>query len=542
MTLNRRLFLQGLGGAAVTAPFLSSVAERAAKAKGASAPAAPKRLVVMFTHYGCLTNRWFPENSHGPLSADDYVGTSLEVLAPHAQKLLLPRGIRAMNEWTTDMSLGQGNDWHTQVVGTYFTCVPVDPHQDDPFDFSQATKFNAMPTAPSLDHVCAQQLSPGGAPLFMRISGRNDGTSSNISYSAAKEPYPGVGSLRVALTSLTGLFADGAAMSSDTYQALSGKSVIDLVRDDLSTLEGFDMSLSDRRKLEAWKELLDETVGVVTSAQCNEQNALRLDLTEDNLLTAEGTTSDRPTTKVQGSLDVADLFSNVAVLTALCDANRVIVLKYPANHIYSGLGISIESDSLAHRIGSGGTGGTCVSGVNDMIQTIDRYYAEKFAHLVGQLDAFEEGDATLLDNTATVWFQEFSDGAAFNLNNMPIIQAGSCGGYFKTGYAVNVDDGTSDLHRGNSEAPCRDLGEIPTDDLKITGTPPEFGNAPINKYYCNLMNAIGVKADPDGFPTPGGTEAVTHYGMYDRTEDFASGGALPPFISDPGEFEELRAG
>jgi hypothetical protein len=179
--------------------------------------------------------------------------------------------------------------------------------------------------------------------------------------------------------------------------------------------------------------------------------------------------------------------------------------------------------------------------VNESLLTIDRYYAEKFAHLVGQLDRVEEGDTTLLDNTATVWFHETSDGNAFNLNNMPIIQAGGCGGYFKTGCAVNVDDGSADLHRGNSEAPCIDPGEIPTDNIKITGTPREFANAPINKYYCSLMNAIGVKAGADGFPAVGGTELVTHYGMYDRTEDFASGGELPPAINDPGEFEDLRA-
>lgn len=55
------------------------------------------------------------------------------------------------------------------------------------------------------------------------------------------------------------------------------------------------------------------------------------------------------------------------------------------------------------------------------------------------------------------------------------------------------------------------------------------------------MNAIGVKAGPDGYPMVGGTEEVTHYGMYDRTQDFASGGALPPTISDLGGFEALKA-
>jgi hypothetical protein len=68
-----------------------------------------------------------------------------------------------------------------------------------------------------------------------------------------------------------------------------------------------------------------------------------------------------------------------------------------------------------------------------------------------------------------------------------------------------------------------------------------LGNAPINKYFCNLMNAIGVKAGADGFPAVGGTQEVTHYGMYDKTEDFASGGSNPATINSPGGFEELKA-
>jgi hypothetical protein len=84
-------------------------------------------------------------------------------------------------------------------------------------------------------------------------------------------------------------------------------------------------------------------------------------------------------------------------------------------------------------------------------------------------------------------------------------------------------------------------GEIDANDLKATGTPKEIGNAPINKYFCNLMNAIGVKAGSDGFPMVGGSEVVTHYGMYDVTEDFASGGEKSPRIVDPGEFDALRA-
>jgi hypothetical protein len=164
--LSRRIFLRGLGGAVVAAPFLSSVWERAAKAQGMPiANGAPKRFIAMFTHYGCVTNKWFPTKTHGPLTADDLMPTSLAPLAPFASKLLMPRGIRSMNEWTANMVRGQGNDSHTQIAGSFFTCQPVTPNSNMPFSFEQATKFNAKPVGPSLDHVMAQQLSPKGTPL-----------------------------------------------------------------------------------------------------------------------------------------------------------------------------------------------------------------------------------------------------------------------------------------------------------------------------------------------------------------------------------------
>src|SRR5215510_6825564 len=98
--INRRIFLRGLGGACVAAPFLSSLQGRSVKAQAATAP---KRLIAMFTHYGCITTKFFPASSHGALSAESFTGTSLEVLGPHAAKILMPRGIRSMNEWTASM-------------------------------------------------------------------------------------------------------------------------------------------------------------------------------------------------------------------------------------------------------------------------------------------------------------------------------------------------------------------------------------------------------------------------------------------------------
>ncbi|WP_438018873.1 DUF1552 domain-containing protein [Sorangium sp. So ce315] len=538
--MSRRIFLRGLGGACVAAPFLGSIADRAVSAQPITPP---RRLIVMYTHYGCITTRFFPRKSHGPLTAADLEPTTLKHLAPHVDKLLMPRGIRAMNEWTATLARGQGNDRHTQVNASFFTCHPVTPNSDDPFSFDQATKFNAKPTGPSLDHVIARQLSPDGEPLFMRVGGFSVSSDSLISFSAPMTPYRGLGAAAEILAKLTGLFTD-APPSPDTYRAIRGKSIIDLVRDDLDTLARFDMSQADRNKLEAWKALLHETVATVASGQCTTSLATTLGITQENidLMSHQPLGEDVLTRRVSDSLDGADLYSNLAVLAAACNANPVIFLKYPANYAFRGLGVTFESASLSYRVGSANMQGTCVPGVIDMLLKIDDFHTRKLAHLVEQLNRIDEGDGTLLDNSAVVWFQDASDGCARNLNNLPIVQVGSAGGYFKTGWAVNVEDGSPDLTTGNSEIACVDGAPDEVDAInQATGTDPSLANAPINKYFCNLMNALGVKAGADGFAAPGGSEPVTHFGMYDRTEDFIGGGTNPPTIHDPGEFAALRA-
>ena len=161
---------------------------------------------------------------------------------------------------------------------------------------------------------------------------------------------------------LTGLFVDGAAVSPDSYAMVRGQSVVDLVRNDLETLEQNDMSMADRQKLEAWKNLLDETGRAVVSAECNSDVAAALGLTEANFGTARAPDGDLLTTKVSGALDVADLYSNIAVLSALCDHDRVILLKYPNNYIFEGLGITLDNESLSGRLDNGSLQGTCVPG------------------------------------------------------------------------------------------------------------------------------------------------------------------------------------
>jgi hypothetical protein len=552
-TFNRRILLRGLGGAAVAAPFLSSIFEKEAKSQGMTTTP-PKRLIVFFTYHGCLTDKWFPAKSHGALSMADYQSmVTLAPMAPYAAKLLMVRGIRSMNEWSFDGALGQKNDPHTNPAGSTFTAYPLTPNATES-SASNAGKFDATPTGMSLDHIAAHCVNnasngmpvtasnQGASPLFMQIGGVQGSKGMNqsvISWSDnAGTIFPGVGSAMTVYSSLTNLFSTGTPTNADTYAVARGKSVIDCVRDDLNRLSSINMSSSDKQLLKTWTDLLHYTGGtVVSGAMCTKDTATMLNLTGS----------------LNGSniQNTANIFQDLAVLTALCDANRVIFMKMPANGNFSAVvnykasdgtmkAIGTDAHSISHRIGNAGMGGQCIADALAQIQAVDSFYAGLFARLVGRLDSFSEGSGTLLDNTATVWIQEMSDGNSHNLNNLPILQAGSCSGYFKQGWAVNVENANATMSAGNSSKDCAN-GQSSFSSLDSIGTPATTATMPINKYFCSLLNAIGAKADGTGYATPGGTMPVKNFGKYDNTKYFSDGGTKASVIENPGEYTELKA-
>ncbi|HKO46565.1 MAG TPA: DUF1552 domain-containing protein [Polyangiaceae bacterium] len=544
--MNRRILLKGLGGAVIAAPILTSLLERSAKAQAA---ATQKRVIIMFTYYGCITNNWFPKKLNGDLLPEDLKGTSLEALSPYTKKLLMPRGMRTMNEWTASnkgagKGKGQGNDTHTQPAGTALTLQPVTPNSNDPFSFNRATKFDAMPIGPSMDHIMAAQLSPDGTPLYLDISGQSKvSAQSAISYKAKETMFSALNATQ-AYSQLTGLFKTGAPVNADTWASQKGKKIADIVKGDLNRLKSKDMSKADKDKLSAWIELIND-VGVAVAAGCNAELAMKLGASSK---LATGSTGDVVTRKITDGMDNADLYMAIAALSAACNANPVVLLRMPNNYVFSGLGINADSHNQSHRLDDPGMSGPCVKGSVENLKTIDKYYASKFASLVQKLDSIPEGDGTVLDNSVAFWLNEHSDGNAHNMNNTPLLQAGSAGGYFKQGKIINLDTtsgGTETDFLGRSLSQCVDGTPQTSDGVSQgTGTVAKFGNMPINKYFCNVMTAIGMKADAAGFPAKNGPASeVTHFGYSDKTEEFAGGaGAVPGAkIWSPGGYTELKA-
>jgi hypothetical protein len=318
------------------------------------------------------------------------------------------------------------------------------------------------------------------------------------------------------------------------YRVRRGQSAIDLVRADLTRLQARKMSSADQRRIQNWLDLLRDTetgVGGMTNA-CTADTATRLGVTPSALTAASPTGritpgvfdgSGGPTAEGDRNLATSftlggDMMMNLIALNMICDANRVLMLLYPGYVTFNWDGISDTTDhhNISHRTGSIIVTGTCLANVIDKIDRIDKWYARKFAKFVGLLDSIQEGNGTLLDNTATMWLPELSDGAAHNLNNLPILIAGSAGGYLKQGAVVNVEGGA--ISPGKSTNSCQNgsnAGDTASPD----------GNVPINKLYVTLMNAVGC-TDNGG--------KVTKFGVMD-------GMNATPGITNPGEVAALTS-
>jgi hypothetical protein len=524
------LFLRGAAGVALATPFLSSLGG-SARAQEATAP---RRVVIFYTNNGCLTNRWFPKlgSADGVIDAAALEGTTLAALGSHASKLLFPRGLgMAPKGFNVTVDGVQRFDPHDQGMGSKLTCAPLDP----------TGEYYAL--SHSLDHEIARSVNPPGtteSPLLLSVGFAGTNVKQIVSYSASRTPYPPETNPTTVYTTLTGLFSGGDMTEAD-YRVARGKSVIDLVTDDLQTFKRLKMSSADHKKIDDWLALLRATEGTVIPAQCNAESAAQLGLTADSIKAAGG--GGRGAGGGASLEAGGDVMLRLIALSMVCDTNRSIVMQWPGftTFDFEPLSHTIDHHGLSHRVGSAATSGTCVSGVLDRINEIDLWYAGRFAQLVGLLDSISEGERTLLDNTACMWLPELADGNAHNNNNLPIVIAGSCGGYLKQGVSVNVSS-DAELATGNSEAACQTEGE---EVSAGAGTGSQGGNVPLNKLYVTLLNAVGAKT-PEGAP-------IQSFGVSDDAGSSGFGGGSISFttdgngkvtdgaILDPGELAALRA-
>jgi hypothetical protein len=531
--MKRRFFLQGFGGAALAAPFLSSLVGRGAFAQTDGLPL--NRFILFFMHNGMNTTRFFLEKEDGPLTVAD-LSPTLQPLGDLVDQLLIPRGFKSLNAY----GAGQLKDPHNQAMGSKLTCAKIDEGG------------NAYAQGMSVDHEMAKQMNHDASPpMLLSVGQSSTSIKEVVSFSAANQAYVSEVNPTAVYSKLTNIF--GTAVPGGTpgtpapgspadYKVLAGQSSLDLVRDDLTRLAGKNMSAADKARIQAWADLLRDTetgmadmgsqMDAIVNASCTADFAAGLGVDDASVAAAgtgaSGSKSGSFNFNIPSANDESmklsftkggDMMLNLITLSAICDYNRVMGMVYPGYVIFNWDNISHQYDhhGISHRDGTLDVDNQCVPGVMKMIEEIDNWYIGKYAKLCGMLKSIPEGDANILHNSATMFLNELSDGDAHNLNDLPVIIAGSAGGKLKNGVAVNVEG--RNIGAGASETGC-------TDAQNTSGrTSTNGGNVPINKLYCTLMNAFGM--------TDGGSP-WEKWGAGDTDK-------LDGTFQSPGEVAELKA-
>lgn len=471
--MNRRYFLRGMFGAAVALPVLESLHWRRFTRTAKAAGAGSKRLAVFFECNGVNMSTFFP-SATGAITPATLAGRALEPLSDYAGKLLIPRGMHMVPKgWGQDPDT-PGDD-HAKGMGHKLTANRLDPN----------TQFAR---SASIDQFAAAQINPDGKPaMTLSVGWRSNNVLGHISYSGNNSPVTPENNPWLTYQDLMGLggLDDIAKMQIATRR----QSVLDLVEEDFKALKAKNLSQSDMQKIEMH---LDSIRDLETGMQGS--GVIECALDPARAAEIEALNPDTIETDAQFKA-VGQMQLDILAMALACGAVNVGSIQWGSGaggpiFTWDGMNHQYNHHKLSHGNTKDDDTGEQVAGYEEMLTQIDRWHAEQFKYLLDKLSAYTEGDGTVLDNCAIVWFNELSDGKAHSYLDLPIVIAGGAGGYLKQGQYIDL----------------------------IGGQDPWVQTHPHNRLLITLLNAVGCT--DNGGP-------VTRFGAEELPE---------------GEYAELLAG
>ncbi len=432
----RRAFLKGLGGAALSLPLLEYTHGKAWADGGVQ-----KRFLTVFSHGGTVSNvyqgwprsgGWRADgsgNGHGidlwaPASASESlaVGPIHESLAPYQDKLLVLQGI---DNGAANQQGEYGGGGHGTANVTALTAANITTPGDD-----------AMALGPSIDQVLAERLAMTQPTRFDRIHLMVPGHQYGSPYfRASGERVTGETDPRTAFNTIfEGVSTDGAPDPAFLRQQLRRRSVLDGV------MEGFALfrntvSANDLHVIDAHLEhlrALERQLDATMPAMCVPPSEAGM-----------GASSPDVIGRLHAQIIVAALRCGLTNVANLEIADILTPWAPDGLQVDSAFGIGHSLHHYARDIGMTGPEHSIYDGwMLEMLE--NRQWRMSLARdiIEGLADpTFSEGGATILDNSLLLYTSEFSNGSVHVTRNLPILLAGSAGGYFRTGRNVNYDTG-----------------------------------------------------------------------------------------------------
>jgi hypothetical protein len=405
--LSRRAMLRGLG-VALGLPALDAMTPlRAFAGDGPAAP--PLRMAFLFVPNGVNVRQWFPKEGETALSS------SLEPLVPFRGDLQVLLGLAQ----TRARANGDGAGDHARSAATFLTGRQArktdgkDIRAGVSVDQLAAERLAGRTRLASLEIGCERGAMAGNCD-----SGYSCAYSSTVSWKSETMPLPKEINPRQIFGRLFGDPGAVAAERDRARQAMYRRSVLDLVREDASSLSR-ELGASDRRKVDEYLESVRSIEKQIQAAEGRKETALP----EGVEAPADGIPSDFTA--------YMKLLSDLLVLAFRTDTTRIATFMFAnegSNRTFPWIDVREGHHSLSHHAGN--------PDKLAQIAKIDRFYASMFADVLGKLKAVKEGDGTLLDHSMIVYGSAIGDGNRHNHDDLPVILAGKGGGTLKSGRTV----------------------------------------------------------------------------------------------------------
>ncbi len=419
MSIHRRIVLKG-AGALLSLPLLESIGAPTARAAGTEAPFA----IFLRQACGVASDQTTKEVGHEPerfwprsfskLTPSNTEGRAVDELRAHFAKLLIVKGVNMK-----DFDYGDG---HARGALQGLTAQgPVVPKAGG----------SSEANGESIDHLIGRKLNPGGRDSLFLYAGPSGGWLGGacISYRGPGQRRAAIRDPRQAYDLLTGGVASVSAAEGKRL-AERQKSVNDLVRAQMQALLARpDLSQSDRRRLDLHFSAVRDLERAF--GRLPQQREAELLMSARYVGSTDG----------EDVMRVVKMHMDVAVLAVAGGYTRSVAIQVgngndgSSRYLDPATGQRMENfHYVSHRRRSHDASGDIIAGSDLLHHRVDRYFAQMFKYLLDKLAEYpSSGGGSLLERGVSLWYNDHGDGPAHGFSNIPIVLAGSAGGFFKQG-------------------------------------------------------------------------------------------------------------
>ena len=390
---SRRTLLRGLG-VSMALPWLESLPFASAASRNA-ADQPPTRMLVTFTGMGFHSEHWWAKGE-GPAME---LGPCLMPLEKWKDRMVFIRGL-----WNEQANNGVIHCMQTGNMLSGAQMSKTEVHTGVSFDQLMAQRIGDRTRLPSLVLGCEGPI-PGlqdGHPLLY---------SSHVSWSTAVSPT---------WTETRPALAFDQLFRTEFNRG--DRRVVDAVLEDAQSLRKR-LSVSDRQRFEEYLGSVHEIEGRIKRAgQERDAGSWKPSLTAPD--------RPRPTDGIPTEIpDYWKLMNDIVLLAFRTDSTRLVTLKYCNDGsilTHAHVGAKDQHHQMAHT-------------QPQELVAVNQFFTSQLAYLCERMAEVQEGDRTLLDNTAIMHCSSMIHGN-HDSKQLPVVLLGGAGGKLRGGRALDYLD------------------------------------------------------------------------------------------------------